>query len=289
VTQPPPARRRRIPDPVHLAGPDDVRAAGYRSLIDAERHRDADRLPATFVVEGVRAIRQLLDDRWPMESVLLSAARHDRRPDIVADARAAGIPVLVASQDLFDGIVGYHAHRGALALARRPSPRSVESVAGAARLLLVVEGVNDHENLGALFRNAAAFGVGAVVLDPTTAEPLYRRSIRVSVGHVLRVPFARAEAWPAELTLLREHGYRVAALTPRGETDVSDLASRPRGAGPPQWALLVGAEGDGLSQAALSGADLTVRIPMAPGVDSLNVATAAAIGLHHLSGPGRPA
>jgi tRNA G18 (ribose-2'-O)-methylase SpoU len=289
VTRPTPARRRRIPDPVHLAGPDDVRAAGYRSLIYAERHRDADRLPATFVVEGVRAIRQLLDDRWPLESVLLSAARHDSRPDIVADAQAGGIPVLVASQDLFDGIVGYHAHRGALALARRPPPRSVESVAADARVMLVVEGVNDHENLGALFRNAAAFGVGAVLMDPTTAEPLYRRSIRVSVGHVLRVPFARADEWPTELTFLRDNGYRVAALTPRGETDVSELGQRASRAGRVQWALLVGAEGDGLSEAALSNADLTVRIPMVPGVDSLNVATSAAIGLHYLSGLNRPA
>lgn len=267
-----------------MAGPDEIRAAGYRDLIDAERHRDADRLAGRFVVEGVRVIRQLLDQGWPLESILLSVARHDGRPDIVADARAAGVPVLVAAQDLFDGIVGYHAHRGALALARRPPALSVESVVAGASLVLAVEGVSDHENVGSLFRNAAAFGVDAVLLDPTTAEPLYRRSIRVSVGHVLRVPFARAVEWPSELSLLRDGGFRIVALTPAGRCTVAELPGseqdRPR---PARWAVLVGSEGDGLSRAALSGSDVTARIPMAPGVDSLNVATAAAVALHHLS------
>jgi tRNA G18 (ribose-2'-O)-methylase SpoU len=267
--------------PVRLEGVGDAEAAGYRKLIDTERHRDADRMGDVFVIEGTRAIRQLLDQGWPLQSVLLSTARAVGRPDIVRDAGQIGAEVFVADQELFDRIAGYHAHRGALALARRPPARSVASVVGPARLVLAVEGVNDHENVGALFRNAAAFGVEAVVLDPSTAEPLYRRSIRVSVGHVLRVPFGRAELWPVELTDLRRLGFRIVALSPAGELNVAELRGRARTG---RWIVLVGAEGEGLSRPALAGADLTVRIPMAPGVDSLNVATAAALALHHLSG-----
>ena len=270
-----------------LAGADDVRAAGYGNLIDAGRHRDADRQAGAFgvfVVEGARTIGHLLEDAWPLESLFLSDLRVRSHPELVRHAVSAGIPVYGADQDLFDRIVGYHAHRGALALARRPAPRSIGSVVADAVAgggpVLVIEGVNDHENLGALFRNAAAFGVGAVVLDPSTADPYYRRSVRVSVGHVLRVPFTRSsgpDGWPGDLGVLREGGFTLAALTPRGEVSIDELAGR----GP--WALMVGAEGNGLSDAALDAADVTVRIPMAAGVDSLNVATAAAVALHRLA------
>jgi tRNA G18 (ribose-2'-O)-methylase SpoU len=139
----------------------------------------------------------------------------------------------------------------------------------------VLEGVNDHENVGSLFRNAAAFGVDGVVLDPTAADPLYRRATRVSLGHVLRVPFARAAAWPAALRTLREGGWTVVALSPSAEEPLADLVAQP----PSRVALLVGAEGEGLTWQALAQVDRTVRIPMAPGVDSVNVATAAAIAL----------
>jgi tRNA G18 (ribose-2'-O)-methylase SpoU len=164
-------------------------------------------------------------------------------------------------------------------VADRPELPTVEALAQGARRLLVVEAVNDHENVGSLFRNAAAFGVDGVVLDPTAADPLYRRATRVSLGHVLRVPFARAEAWPQALEVLRTAGWTVAALTPAGDEPLAALAAE----GPPQVALLVGAEGPGLSPAALAAADRRVRIPMAPGVDSVNVATAAALALHALS------
>lgn len=278
-----------------------MRAAGYGNLIDAEQRRAADRQTEVFVVEGTRAIQQVLDAGWPLHSVFLSEPRVRSHPLLVQHAAEVGVRVYGAEQSMFDRIVGYHAHRGALALARRPAPRSIGSVlAGGAdlRLVLVVEGVNDHENLGALFRNAAAFGVGAVVLDPSAADPLYRRSVRVSVGHVLRVPFARAESWPADLGVLRGAGFRLVALTPRGDVPVDELGEVPGGAGAgggigrradgtprgERWALMVGAEGDGLSEAALSAADVTARIPMVAGVDSLNVATAAAVALHRLAG-----
>ncbi len=265
-----------------LAGPDDARAAGYAKLIEPARRRDADRQHGVFVVEGTRAIRQLLDDGWPVESVFLSTSRAAARPDLVRDALVSGAAAYTAGQDLFDRITGYHAHRGALALARRPAARPVAAVAAGCRLALVVEAVNDHENLGSLFRNAAAFGAGAVVLDPSAADPLYRRSVRVSVGHVLRVPFARAVRWPDELQDLKALGLRLVALTPSGEETIDELVAG-AGEGDRRWAVMVGAEGDGLSPAAMAAADVRVRIPMAAGVDSLNVATAAAVALHRLA------
>lgn len=252
-----------------------------------------------FVVEGARAIRHLLDGGWAVESLLLSTARARARPDLVDDASAAGATVYCAAQEVFDRITGFHAHRGALALARRPPARTVGEVTEGKRLALVVEGVNDHENLGALFRTAAAFGVGAVILDPLTADPLYRRSVRVSVGHVLRVPFARASSWPGDLEALRSAGWRVVALTPAGERTLDELvaggeavAGASGGAGGEaaagasvraRWAVMVGAEDLGVSAPALRASDVTVRIPMAPGVDSLNVATAAAVALSRLA------
>ena len=145
---------------------------------------------------------------------------------------------------------------------------------------MVLESINDYENLGAVFRNCAAFGVDAVLLDPRCADPLYRRSVRVSMGHVFGVGFAVLDRpWPASLELLREAGVRLLAMTPRPAA--TPLARLHR---PDRWALLLGAEGPGLSEAALAAADEWVRIPMADGVDSLNVATAGAVALAHLTG-----
>jgi tRNA G18 (ribose-2'-O)-methylase SpoU len=150
----------------------------------------------------------------------------------------------------------------------------------------VLEGVNDHENLGALFRNAAALGVDAVLLGPRCSDPLYRRSVRVSMGHVLRVPFVELPGpWPASLDVLKAAGLRVAALTPAA--DAQPLTAQPFTAASPtgqRVAVLLGAEGPGLTPEALAAADVRLRIPMAPGVDSLNVATAAAVAFHALAG-----
>jgi tRNA G18 (ribose-2'-O)-methylase SpoU len=151
-------------------------------------------------------------------------------------------------------------------------------VVGDADLVLMAEGVTDNENLGALFRNAAAFGVDGVVVDATSADPLYRRSVRVSMGHVLRLPFTRVPEAGEAVARLQALGFEVLALTPRVEAeDVGTVRRRPR------QALLVGAEGPGLSEGALRAADRRVRIAMSGGVDSLNVATAAAVALHHLA------
>jgi len=177
--------------------------------------------------------------------------------------------VLVAELDLMRQVTGFDIHRGAIAAAVRPPERSVDDVVRTATTVAVLEGVNDLENLGALFRNAAAFGVDGVVLDPTTADPLARRAVRVSLGHVLAVPHARLHDWPDGLDRL---GMDVVALTPH-----ADDTTIPDGG---RVALLLGAEGPGLSDAALVRAGRRVRIPMASGIDSLNVATAAAIAFH---------
>jgi tRNA G18 (ribose-2'-O)-methylase SpoU len=257
--------------------------AEFRALNEPEARREIERRGRFFVVEGMLALRALVESRFPVRSVL------------TAENRAAGVlelvgrraPVYAVAPEELEDITGFAFHRGVLATAQRLAPLPLDAVVTpAARRLLVVEGVNDHENLGALFRNAAAFGVDGVVLDPTTADPLYRRSVRVSMGHVLRVPWARVEGgrWPGALAELPEApdgagGFTVVALTPALDAEPVDaLAAAP----PPRVALLVGAEGPGLTRQALAAADRQVRIPMAPGVDSLNVATAAAVVLHRL-------
>lgn len=232
------------------------------------------------MVEGARAIANLLDAGWPLESVLLTPTRFGALPGLVDHARSAGAAVYVATKDVFDHVAGVNVHRGALALAPRPTARTVAEVCTGVSRVLAIEAVSDHENIGALFRNAAAFGVGAVILDRSSADPLYRRSVRVSLGHVLRIPFARAPDWPGELAGLKDQGFRAVALTPSGALRVDELAGIGEAV-----VLMVGSEGNGLSERALAAADATVRIPMAGGVDSLNVATAAAIALHRLTNP----
>ena len=275
----------------------------YRALNDPARRRQVERRGGYFVVEGLFAIEALFDSPYPVRSVLATERRAERVRALVA-GRA---PVLVRSDDEVAAIAGFDFHRGVLASADRlPLPAVAEVVAGA-RTVAVVEGLGDHENLGALFRNAAGLGVDAVLLDPTTADPLYRRSVRVSLGHVLRVPWTRVDPWPDGLGALRAIGFELVALTPAPHAEPVDRLRNPHDgeasdrlgaddaspddAGsadpgrPPRRALLLGAEGPGLSAGALAAAARHVRIPLEPGVDSLNVATAAAIAFHALRSP----
>lgn len=258
--------------------PADERVADFVLLTDPDLRRRREQSGGAdggfFIAEGELVIRQLLRSAYRVRSLLLTPPR---LASLEADLAPLDVPVFVAGQEVVNAISGFHLHRGALAAAERGAPLDPWAVMAAAELLVVAEGLNDHENLGALFRNAAAFGAGGILLDPTSADPLYRRSVRVSMGHVLRVPFARVTGWPRPLSELRASGFEVLALTPA--TDAVDICSVPRR---PRQALVVGAEGPGLSPAALAAADVRVRIPMAPGVDSLNVATAAAVALHHL-------
>jgi tRNA G18 (ribose-2'-O)-methylase SpoU len=238
----------------------------------------------TFVVEGERAIERALGLGWELDSVLLLDSRAAASgPGL----EASGATVLVGPLEIVETVTGFRFHRGALAIARRPQPADPRSIVSGTSLALVVEAVNDHENMGSLFRNAAAFGAGAVLLDPTSCDPLYRRSVRVSMGHALAVPFATLRPWPAALADLSGEGFAVVALTPGGDTSLDDAATWCAGTAH-RVAAMVGSEVAGLSRGALEMADVRVRVPMAPGVDSLNVATAAAIALSRLRPRGGP-
>ena len=259
---------------------DDPRLDDYLHLREPSRRQHLERDRGIFTVEGRLSLEALIESPYVLRSVLVNADQLERVAALVDDA----VPVYALPSREIEQVTGVHFHRGVLAVAERPMPRPVAEVVAGARRLLVLESVNDHENLGALFRNAAAFGVDAVVLDPTTSDPLYRRSTRVSLGHVLRVPFARVEAdgWPAALGELRQLGFVTVALAPSAPEPLGVLVAD----APERLALLLGAEGPGLSPEALDAVDRRVRIPMAPGLDSVNVATAAAIALSALHGWG---
>jgi tRNA G18 (ribose-2'-O)-methylase SpoU len=258
---------------------DDTLLEDYRTLNDPERRREIERRGGFFVVEGELALEALLGSAFPIRSVLAAARKAERVRSLVA-GRA---PVVVRSDDEVEAITGFPFHRGVLAAAdRRPLP-GVADVLEGADLIVIAEGLTDHENVGALFRNAAAFGADAVLLDPATADPLYRRSVRVSLGHVLGVPWTRVPTWPGGLGELRQRRFELLALTPVPQAVPIDAVALDVAARRPKVALLVGAEGAGLSDAALAACDRRVRIPIAPTVDSLNVATAAAVALHRLS------
>jgi tRNA G18 (ribose-2'-O)-methylase SpoU len=258
----------------HVARLDDPRLQDYRHLRDPSRRMGIEQAQGIFTVEGHLSVAALLASAYSVRSILVTRAHELRYADV-------DVPVYALPSREIEQLTGVHFHRGVLAAADRPDLPGLEELTRSARRLVVLEAVNDHENIGALFRNAAAFGVDAVVLDPTTADPLYRRATRVSLGHVLRVPFARATAWPAALDDLRRLGFALVALSPRADETLADLVA----GAPERTALLLGAEGDGLSAAALAAADRCVRVPMAPGVDSINVATAAAIALSALFQP----
>jgi tRNA G18 (ribose-2'-O)-methylase SpoU len=262
--------------PALISDPADPRVADFTAL------RERDRPAGVFVAEGVLAIERLLTSPYPVRSVLVTPARAGRLSGVSGILR---VPVLVAEPAVMNHIAGFDIHRGALASADRlPLPSAASVVAGAGGLVggggggglvAVLEGINDLENMGSLFRNAAAFGVGGVLLSPDCCDPLYRRSVRVSLGHVLHVPFTRMEG----LEPLRAAGFQIVALTPAADAEpIETLAANP----PERIALLLGAEGDGLRPGTLAGADRRVRIPLAAGVDSLNVATAAAVAFHRL-------
>ena len=209
--------------------------------------------------------------------LLLPRVADRLRPQL---AGLTAVPVYVAPPEVLRAVVGFDLHRGALAAVDRPPALAAEHLVSQRRLVVVTEGINDHENLGALFRNAAAFGVDALLLDPSSADPLYRRSVRVSMGHVLDVPFARIGALPRGLDVVWSAGGFVVALTPDVDAVVVNELERPEG-GP--LALVVGAEGPGLSGATRAAADVRARVAMVPGVDSLNVATALAVALSHVT------
>ncbi|MCX2182410.1 RNA methyltransferase [Streptomyces sp. SKN60] len=266
---------------ITIDDPDDPRLRDYTGLTDVELRRRREPAEGLFIAEGEKVIRRAKDAGYEMRSMLLSAKWVDVMRDVIDELPA---PVYAVSPDLAERVTGYHVHRGALAsMQRKPLPSAAELLAGARRVA-VMEAVNDHTNIGAIFRSAAALGMDAVLLSPDCADPLYRRSVKVSMGAVFSVPYARLDTWPRGLEAVREAGFKLLALTP------ADRAASIDDAAPHKLdrvALMLGAEGEGLSTQALRAADEWVRIPMAHGVDSLNVGAAAAVAFYAVTS-GRP-
>jgi tRNA G18 (ribose-2'-O)-methylase SpoU len=262
-----------VAEVIELDDPEDPRLDDFRGLSAADRRPDRPGGRGLVIAEGVVVVRRLLDSPYPVRSVLGVRRRIE---ELAPDLAGVDAPAYVTSADLMARVVGFHLNRGVLATADRAPQPDVARLAAGSRCIAVLEGVVDHENLGALFRNAAAFGVDGVLLGAGCADPLYRRSVRVSMGHVLRVPFVRLEPWPRGLALLRDQGFRIVALTPR--SDAKPLHEATSGA--ERVTLLLGSEGAGLTEAALAAADVVARIPMVSGVDSLNVATAGAVAFY---------
>ena len=243
----------------------DPRLDDFRDLVDADVRTDR---RGVVIAEGVNVVERLLHSPYPVRAVIAVPARIEAlRPAL----EPLDVPVYSVDKWTLSDVAGFRVTRGVLASADRPAPVPATDLIRTAQRVAVLESLNDFENLGALFRNAAAFGIDAVLLDPHCADPLYRRSVRVSMGHVLRVPFAVLDGpWPQSLDALDE--FTLLAMTPRADAVPLRSVSPPA-----RWAVLLGAEGPGLTDAAMARAAMLLRIPMASGVDSLNVATAAAV------------
>ncbi len=263
-------------EPIRIDDPADPRVAAYLAV----RERDLAGRQGRFIAEGKVVLNVLFSTgRFEAESVLVLENRLSGLSETLRHA-SPEIPIYVASQSVMDGIAGFHIHRGILAVGRkRDAQPPAELIAGLPprALVVVLVGLSNHDNVGAIFRNAAAFGADAVLLDETCCDPLYRKAIRVSVGAVLKVPFAVAANIGSLVNTLGEAGFEQFALSPSGWIDIRD-ARRPDRA-----CLYLGTEGEGLPDALLARLQ-TMRIAMAPGFDSLNVAAASAIALHHFKG-----
>ncbi|MCS4491581.1 RNA methyltransferase [Corynebacterium sp. ES2794-CONJ1] len=264
----------------------DERVADFRDLKHSDKRPDIPGAKGLVIAEGPLVIERLLRSRFPVRSLIGFPSKvdnflaQDHIPELVKD-----IPIYAIERDDLAELAGYDMHRGLLASADRPSPLAVSDVIEHARTLVILEGVGDHENIGSIFRNAAGMGVDGVLFGNGCADPLYRRVVRVSMGHVLRTPFAhfggRYTNWQWGLEQLREQGFHLVSLTPDPQaahiaTALYDSHAQPY----EKIALLVGAEGPGLTEHAMRATDIRARIPMAPGTDSLNLATAAAIALY---------
>ena len=265
--------------------------ADYTRLTDVALRRRLETERGLYMAESTRVIARAVEAGHAPRSFLM-AERHleEMRPLIAAATGTGGrgdggpVPVLVAPEELLESITGFHLHRGALAAMNRPAPADVSELLASARgsrdarRVAVLEDLVDHTNVGAAFRSAAALGVDAILVTPRCADPLYRRSVRVSMGAVFQVPWTRITRWPA-VDELHDAGFAVAALAlSEDAVSLDDYAASPTcTAADSKVALVLGTEGDGLSRRALAAADRVVRIPMAGGVDSLNVAAAAAV------------
>jgi len=284
-----------VADLITVEDPDDPRLRDYTGLTDVELRRKREPAEGLFIAEGEKVIRRARGAGYEMRSMLLSAKWVDVMRDVIDELPA---PVYAVSPELAERVTGYHVHRGALAsMQRKPLPAAAELLQAARRTVVpgpagdhpvepaddagqrvaVFEGFVDHANLGAAFRSAAALGIKAILLSPDCADPLYRRAIKVSMGAVFSVPYARFDAWPAGLDVVRDAGYDILAMTPDEKATPLDELNPARFE---KSAIMLGSEGHGLSTYALRAADEWVRIPMSAGIDSLNVAAASAVAFY---------
>ncbi len=261
---------------IRIRDPDDPRLGDYAALTDAALRKRYEHQHGVLIAEGPNPVRALVTSPYPVRSFLVAEERLEAMAEVLEAVHA---PVYVVTRALLEEVVRFRLHQGVLACGGRLPAAAPSQVVAGRRRVLVLEGLNDHENLGTLFRTARAFGVGGVLLAPGCADPLYRRSVRVSMGHVLHVPFARVETTAAALDLLHGAGFVTLALTPDPAAPPIDQLVLEGD----RTALLLGAEGPGLSDSALTGTTTTARIPIADGVDSLNVAAAGAIACHELA------
>lgn len=263
--------------PIPLTDPRDPRVEDYFGLTDVNLRRKLEPERGLYMAESDKVIRRALAAGHRPRSLLLTPRWVTDLADLVAEVEATGAPVYVAEPPVAEAMTGFHLHRGALAAMHRPELPPVAEVVAGARRVVVVEDVVDHTNVGAIFRSVAALGADAVLVTPRCADPLYRRSVRVSMGTVFQVPWTRIDPWPGGMAELQEAGFTVAALALREDA----LTMRQLEADlPARLALVLGTEGDGLADRTVAAADLAVRIPMAGGVDSLNVAAASALALY---------
>ena len=252
----------------------DERLRDYFSLTDVALRRVVEPERGLYMAESEKVIRRALAAGHRLRSLLMTPRWVEEWPDLIATATDQGAPVFVAAPAVAQEMTGFHLHRGVLAAMHRPVLPGLAEVVGEARRVAVLEDIVDHTNVGAAFRSAAALGVDAVLVTPRCADPLYRRSVRVSMGTVFQVPWTRIDPWPGGVETLREMGFTVAALALSEDSiSLEELERRP----PERLALVLGTEGDGLSHRTVEAADLVVRIPMGGGVDSLNVAAASAV------------
>ena len=261
---------------IYVDDPADTRLSDFRAASDPELARTR----RLFIAEGRRVVQRLLTSSvFETRAVLVTPSAMKSIEEAVAARR--GVPVYIVPKDVMDDVAGFNFHRGCLAAGERPPRVEWRTCIAKTRRVVVLERVGDADNVGAIFRSAAAFGAGAVLLDSSCADPLYRKAIRTSMGAALMIPFAEADPWPAMLGALAAEGWAVVALTPT--VDAMPLREFSSATRPQRVAFVLGHEGDGLTEGALAACEYRVRIPIRPSVDSLNVATAAAIALYELN------
>jgi len=262
---------------VQVTDPTDPALNDFVGLTDVVLRRKSEPAGGLYIAEGAKVIARAIQAGHRPRSVLLQQKWLGEITELMDDA----VPIYLAEPELLEAVTGYAVHRGALAAMQRPELREPAELLAGARLVVVIEDVVDHTNVGAIFRAAAGLGADAVLISPRCADPLYRRSVKVSMGTVFQVPWTRLPEWPEAATLLHSAGFHLAALALADDAaDLAAFAANP----PERIALVLGAEGDGLSRDAIVAADSVVTIPMLNGVDSLNVASASAVALWALRG-----